>query len=179
MTKPLLIDTCALLWLASNPDRISSDIRRQIAESEVSSKADLWSASAPRRRGPGSPPSSRVISRQIVISYRLVATRSRSSRGGFTTLSACNIVYALRKQLGSEQTIEAIRRLVRIIEPIGTSVTSLLQSLEDPKTDFEDTVQSKCAFEWNADSIITRDKSGFANCTIPVLTPSDFLLRFL
>ena len=35
MTKPLLIDTCALLWLASTPDRISADVRRQIAESEV------------------------------------------------------------------------------------------------------------------------------------------------
>ena len=89
--------------------------------------------------------------------------------GGFTTLSACNIVYALRKQLGSAQTIEAIRRLVGIIEPIGTSVASLLQSLENPQTDFEDTVQSKCALEWNADTIITRDKSGFTDSAIPVL----------
>ena len=97
--------------------------------------------------------------------------------GGFTTLSACNIVYALRKQLGSAQTIEAIRRLVGIIEPIGTSVASLLQSLENPQTDFEDTVQSKCALEWNADTIITRDKSGFTDSAIPVLTPSDFLLQ--
>ena len=97
--------------------------------------------------------------------------------GGFTTLSACNIVYALRKQLGSAQTIEAIRRLVGIIEPIGTSVASLLQSLEDPKTDFEDTVQSKCALEWNADTIIARDKSGFTDSALPVLTPSDFLLQ--
>ena len=99
--------------------------------------------------------------------------------GGFTTLSACNIVYALRKQIGNEQTIEAMRQLVRIIEPIGTSVASLLQSLENPQTDFEDTIQSRCALEWNADSIITRDKSGFASCTIPVLTPSDFLLQHL
>ena len=99
--------------------------------------------------------------------------------GGFTTLSACNVVYALRKQLGNEQTIEAMRQLVRIIEPIGTSVASLLQSLENPQTDFEDTIQSRCALEWNADSIITRDKSGFASCTIPVLTPSDFLLQHL
>ena len=97
--------------------------------------------------------------------------------GGFTTLSACNIVYALRKQLGNEQTIEAMRQLVRIIEPIGTSVASLLQSLENPQTDFEDTVQSKCALEWNADTIITRDKSGFTDSAIPVLTPSDFLLQ--
>ena len=35
MTKPLLLDTCALLWLASSPDRISADVRHQIAESEV------------------------------------------------------------------------------------------------------------------------------------------------
>ena len=35
LTKLLLIDTSALLWLASNPDRISADVRRQIAESEV------------------------------------------------------------------------------------------------------------------------------------------------
>ena len=35
MTKPLLIDTCALLWLASTPDRISADVRRQVADSEV------------------------------------------------------------------------------------------------------------------------------------------------
>ena len=35
MTKPLLIDTCALLWLASNPDRISADVRRQITDTET------------------------------------------------------------------------------------------------------------------------------------------------
>ena len=34
MTKPVLLDTCALLWLASSPERISADVRRQIAESE-------------------------------------------------------------------------------------------------------------------------------------------------
>ena len=35
MAKPLLIDTCALLWLASSPDRISADVRCQIADSEI------------------------------------------------------------------------------------------------------------------------------------------------
>ena len=35
MTKPLLLDTCALLWLASSPERISADVRRQITESET------------------------------------------------------------------------------------------------------------------------------------------------
>lgn len=99
--------------------------------------------------------------------------------GGFTTLSACNIAYVLRKQIGNEQAVESIRQLARIIEPIGVSTASLVQSLDDPKTDFEDTIQSKCALEWGADSIITRDKSGFPDCPIPVLTPSDFILEHL
>lgn len=34
MTKPLLIDTCALLWLASSPERITAEVRHQITESE-------------------------------------------------------------------------------------------------------------------------------------------------
>ena len=92
-------------------------------------------------------------------------------------MTACNIAYALRKQIGNQQTIEAIRQMATIMEPIGTSVVSLLKSLNDPQKDFEDTVQSNCALEWKADTIITRDKHGFANCAIPVVTPSEFLLQ--
>ena len=98
-------------------------------------------------------------------------------KGGFTTLTACNIAYALRKQIGNQKTIEAIRQMANIMEPIGTSVASLLQSLNAPQKDFEDTVQSNCALEWQADAIITRDKLGFANSAIPAVTPSDFLLK--
>ena len=96
--------------------------------------------------------------------------------GGFTTLTACNIAYALRKQMGGAQTIQAIRQLASIIEPIGTSVESLLRSLETPNRDFEDAVQAHCALEWHADAVVTRDKSGFASCTIPVFSPTEFLL---
>ena len=104
------------------------------------------------------------------------ACESGRFTGGFTTLSACNIAYALRKQMGESQAVQAIRQLAHIIEPIGTTVESLMQSLENPNTDFEDSVQANCALEWQADAIITRDKSGFANCKIPVLSPTEFLL---
>lgn len=95
--------------------------------------------------------------------------------GGVTTLSACNIAYATRKQLGTRQTIRILRSLFGVVEPIATSVPSLRQSLEDLYSDFEDTLQAKCAAEWNADVIVTRDKTGFANAAIRVLTPSEFL----
>lgn len=97
--------------------------------------------------------------------------------GGLTTLSACNIAYALRKQLGSQQTIRVLRSLFDIIEPIATSVQSLRQSLANPSIDFEDTIQARCATEWNADVIVTRDKTGFADAETPVLSPREFLVR--
>ena len=95
--------------------------------------------------------------------------------GGLTTLSACNIAYALRKQLGLKQTVCVLRSLFTIIEPIATSVQSLRQSLTNPSVDFEVTIQAKCASEWNADVIITRDKTGFADAETPVLSPREFL----
>ena len=105
------------------------------------------------------------------------ACESGRFTGGFTTLTACNIAYALRKQMSGVRMIQAIRQLASIIEPIGTSVESLLKSLESSNNDFEDTVQANCAHEWHANAVITRDKTGFADCTIPVFTPTEFPLR--
>lgn len=96
--------------------------------------------------------------------------------GGITTLTACNVVYALRKRVGLVKTIGAIKQLLTIVKPISTSVPSLLQSLETPLPDFEDAIQLNCAREWNADVIVTRDKTGFVDSTITVQSPSDFLL---
>lgn len=95
--------------------------------------------------------------------------------GGLTTLSACNIAYAVRRQLGARQTVRVLRSLFKIVEPISTSVSSLCNSLENPSVDFEDTIQSHCASEWAADVIVTRDKSGFVGAATPVVTPHEFL----
>ncbi len=95
---------------------------------------------------------------------------------GLTTLSACNIAYALRRQLGARETVRVLRSLFGIVEPISTSVSSLRNSLENPSVDFEDTVQAHCAAEWDADAIVTRDKSGFVGVATPVVTPHEFLL---
>jgi predicted nucleic acid-binding protein len=50
-------------------------------------------------------------------------------------------------------------------------------SLANPSIDFEDTIQARCATEWNADVIVTRDKTGFADAETPVLSPREFLER--
>ena len=35
MTRSLLLDTCAILWLASDPDRISPEVRSAIADAPL------------------------------------------------------------------------------------------------------------------------------------------------
>jgi predicted nucleic acid-binding protein len=44
--------------------------------------------------------------------------------------------------------------------------------------DFEDAMQAASAEACGAEWIITRDLTGFANSPVPVLSPTDFLVRF-
>ena len=44
--------------------------------------------------------------------------------------------------------------------------------------DFEDTLQIVAAKAWDADVIVTRDKDGFANSSVKVLSPAEFLNAF-
>ena len=39
-------------------------------------------------------------------------------------------------------------------------------------------VQYRAALAAHADILVTRDKDGFVNATIPVMTPTEFLLKF-
>ena len=41
--------------------------------------------------------------------------------------------------------------------------------------DFEDSLQIAVALSWGADVIVTRDKTGFVNSPIKVLSPAEFL----
>ena len=45
--------------------------------------------------------------------------------------------------------------------------------------DFEDTLQIAAAKEWGADVIVTRDRDGFANSPVKVMTPAEFLNAFV
>ena len=41
--------------------------------------------------------------------------------------------------------------------------------------DFEDCLIAVCAELLGADAIITRDKKGFLACSLPIMTPTEFL----
>ena len=51
----------------------------------------------------------------------------------------------------------------------------IVESLKDEREDLEDYVQYLCALECGADAIISRDKNGYKDCEIPVVTPEQLL----
>ena len=97
------------------------------------------------------------------------------AHGVFASFSVCNIIYILRKGFNPKELRECISELSNILEMLDTRAAEVKAALEGDDSDFEDAVQRICAEENGADVIITRDKDGFANATIPVMTPTEFL----
>ena len=54
---------------------------------------------------------------------------------------------------------------------------TIINTIQHKGTDFEDTVQYYSALPYQPDVIITRDKKGFSNLDILVMTPAEFIER--
>ena len=99
-----------------------------------------------------------------------------NAQGLFSALSACDMVYILRRT----GLVEAVAksRVMLLAGTIGMTdvdVSSVADALRGNGPDFEDAVQALCAKRADADLVITRDKTGFVGATIPALTPTEFL----
>ena len=104
---------------------------------------------------------------------------SEGNVGKITTLTACNAVYILSKVIGKQQAEEKIKELIDIVGLVGVAPESVSDNLAARHVDFEDSVQLAEAVKWGADVIVTRDKNGFNESTIPVCTPSDFVAKYI
>ena len=102
-------------------------------------------------------------------------TDGNSVSGCFSSLSSCDIVYILRNCFGVDELRKQVFALGSILEMLDTRATEVKNAQSSGEDDFEDTVQRLCAENNGADVIITRDKNGFENASIPVMTPTEFL----
>lgn len=100
------------------------------------------------------------------------------NQGVMTTLSACNVIYVLAKIIGKRAAEMRLAQLLELLGLTGVAPDSVRMNLAQEHPDFEDSVQLSEAEKWNADVIVTRDKDGFAQSQILILTPSEFLSRF-
>lgn len=87
------------------------------------------------------------------------------------------IFYLLSRDFSIEKTYELIIEL-RASSNVGLVDQSIIdQALSLKWPDFEDAIHYLIAIQTNCDAIITRDMSGFADSSVPVLSPVDFLAQ--
>lgn len=97
--------------------------------------------------------------------------------GYILSITPVNLFYHGRKIMGATKIRQGIADLLRVVRVCPTTQASLIQALALPFTDFEDAVQHASAAENNLDAIVTRNLRDYKNATLPVFSPTDFLVK--
>ena len=91
-------------------------------------------------------------------------------------LSVANIAYVLRKHYDKARMKEIIRELFHFCDVLSMSDISILDALDSPCPDFEDSLQLSCAEMKECDFLLTSNLHHFqGNTWMTVLTPTQFL----
>ncbi len=103
--------------------------------------------------------------------------RTEALQLSLSVLTIVNCAYILHKAYSTETMMQKINWLCHSFEITPIDKWSIIQAINNAGFDFEDSVQYFSALSYHPDVIITRDKKGFANADIPVMTPSEFFER--
>jgi predicted nucleic acid-binding protein len=96
-------------------------------------------------------------------------------QGFVSSITPINTFYTTRKEINKVVAFQAVTMLLQIIEIAEASKKSFQNALKSNFKDFEDAVQHESAVAENLDAIVTRNTKDFANSTIKVYSPSEFL----
>ena len=94
-----------------------------------------------------------------------------------SALTVVNCAYILRKAFSSDIMLEKIEALCQILEVMPIEKRQLQEAIHLKVDDYEDAVQYFSALPYHPDVILTRDKRGFQNFGILVMTPKEFIKR--
>ena len=75
--------------------------------------------------------------------------------------------------------VNKLSKFISICEPLPVDINVAKSALKSSFKDFEDAMQYFAAMNEGCDVIITRDKRGFVESTIPVMSPQEFLDEFV
>ena len=104
-----------------------------------------------------------------------VKIEQKKIKGFLCPTSITTIYYLLNKYLDKRRCNEAMETLLDLFDIVKVDKKILQESLKNSGIDFEDSVIYTSANFANIDTIITRDKKGFKNSKIEVLSPNEFL----
>jgi predicted nucleic acid-binding protein len=97
--------------------------------------------------------------------------------GIVSSLSIVNCAYVLPKHYDSNAVLEQIKTMLRMFTISNVDASILEQAATLEPYDYEDAVQYLSALPYHPDLVITRDKKGFTDLDILVMTPAEFVKR--
>ncbi len=89
--------------------------------------------------------------------------------------SLTTIFYLLRKKYDNASCMQVIDNILKLFSIANVDKSVLLQSLQNCGIDYEDSVIYTSASKAKVDFVITRDKRGFENSPVKILSPKEFL----
>lgn len=93
----------------------------------------------------------------------------------FCAITPLNVAYIAQKQFGAVQTRQSISKLLQLVKISEVDAKILQNAINSPIADYEDAVQHESAVAENLDAIVTRNTKDFANATVKVYSPTEFL----
>ena len=94
-----------------------------------------------------------------------------------SALTIVNCAYILKKAFSADIMLEKVEALCQMLVVTPIDRSQLLNAVRLKPYDYEDAVQYLSALPYHPDLVITRDKKGFNNLGILVMTPAEFVQR--
>ena len=94
-----------------------------------------------------------------------------------SALSIVNCAYILKKAFCSDMMLDKVEALCQMLNVVPIDRSQLLNAIQLRPYDYEDAVQYLSALPYHPDVIITRDKRGFNDFDILVMTPAEFVSK--
>ncbi len=92
-----------------------------------------------------------------------------------SALTIVNCAYILKKAFNSDIMLNKVEALCQMLDVTPIDRSQLLNAVRLRPCDYEDAVQYLSALPYHPDVIITRDKRGFNDFDILVMTPAEFV----
>ena len=92
-----------------------------------------------------------------------------------SALTIVNCAYILKKAFSSEVMLDKVEALCQMLNVTPIDRSQLVNAVQLSPYDYEDAVQYLSSLPYHPDVIITRDKRGFNDFDILVMTPAEFV----
>lgn len=112
-------------------------------------------------------------------SKRIMTMCSSLEIQGYLAVHSIPTLWYLMRKGGTDKMVrEFMVSILSYLDISGINKDMILRSLSRENfSDFEDCLQDECAFQIEADYIVTRNKKDFENSKIPVVLPEEFISK--